>query len=334
VGLQTDWYRPTLTWRTTLLIPAAQIWAFWAQISQKKRCTQHDFPCVIIAIGNVTVGGTGKTPLTLFLANALRAQGIEVGIVSRGYPASPASPIMVSADANAKDVGDEPLLYAQAGFATCVCAQRVSSVRKLLETAPQVQVILADDALQHYALPRDMEIGVIDGARKFGNGQFLPAGPLRESPDRLQLCDAVVVNGGDAHAYKNNFSMHVEITSLRTLAGEAHTLAPNTPVTLLAAIGNPERFFAEMARFAPQGLVSAKVSLPDHSEIAVNTLNAQATDIIVVTEKDAVKIAQSAPQVQKKILVAHTAARVSPDLVEFVIERINALKKNRGPKTA
>jgi tetraacyldisaccharide 4'-kinase len=105
VGLQTDWYRPTLTWRTTLLIPAAQIWAFWAQISQKKRNTHHDFPCVIIAIGNVTVGGTGKTPLTLFLANALRARGIEVGIVSRGYPASPASPIMVNTNSNAREVG-------------------------------------------------------------------------------------------------------------------------------------------------------------------------------------------------------------------------------------
>jgi tetraacyldisaccharide 4'-kinase len=334
VSLESDWYRATLTWRTAALIPAAQIWKFWAQLSQKKRRTQHDFPCVIIAIGNVTVGGTGKTPLTLFLANALRARGIEVGIVSRGYPASPEEPVMVSANSNANEVGDEPLLYARAGLPTCVCAQRLSSVRTLLETAPQVQVILADDALQHYALPRDMEIGVIDGERKFGNARFLPAGPLRESPQRLQRCDAVVVNGGKSHEYLHCFSMNVAITSVKTLSGEAYALAANTPVTLMAAIGNPSRFFDEMVRFAPQILIAAKVALPDHSAISADMLNAQATDIIIVTEKDAVKITQSAPQVQKKILVARTAARVTPDLVEFVIERINALKKNRGPKTA
>jgi tetraacyldisaccharide 4'-kinase len=334
VGIEADWYRPTLSWRAAALIPAAQIWAFFAKVRQKKRNLHHDFPCAIIAIGNVTVGGTGKTPLTLFLANALRERGLEVGIVSRGYPASPAEPIIVKAQANASEVGDEPLLYAHAGFATCVCAQRVRAVQKLLEMSPQLHVILADDALQHYALPRDIEIGVVDGARKWGNGQFLPAGPLRESPERLQLCDAVVINGGSSLNYRNNFSMRVEIVSLRSLAGEEKTLDLNTPVTLLAAIGNPERFFAEMGRFAPQVLVRTKISLPDHSEISIETLNAQSSQVIVVTEKDAVKIAPTASQIQKTVLVAQTATRVTPDLVEFVIERINALKKNRGPKTA
>jgi tetraacyldisaccharide 4'-kinase len=334
VGIEADWYRPTLSWRTAALIPAAQIWSFFAKVRQKKRNLHHDFPCAIIAIGNVTVGGTGKTPLTLFLANALRERGLGVGIVSRGYPASPAEPIIVKAEAKANEVGDEPLLYAQAGFATCVCAQRVRAVQKLLEMSPLLDVILADDALQHYALPRDIEIGVVDGARKFGNGQFLPAGPLRESPERLQLCDAVVINGGPSLNYFNNFSMRVEIVSLRSLAGEEKPLDSDTPVTLLAAIGNPERFFAELSRFAPQVFVSAKISLPDHGEISANTLNAQSSRVIVVTEKDAVKIAPITSQIQKTVLVAQTATRVTPDLVEFVIERINALKKNRGPKTA
>jgi tetraacyldisaccharide 4'-kinase len=334
MGLVADWYRPTLTWRTALLIPAAQIWGFNAKVRQKKRRIAHEFPCTIIAIGNVTVGGTGKTPLTLFLANALRARGFKVGIVSRGYPVSPDKPIIVNVDDAASAVGDEPLLYAKAGFITCVCAERVKSIQKILATVPQIQIILADDALQHYAMPRDMEIGVIDGMRKFGNGRFLPAGPLRESPKRLTLCDAVVMNGGEANDYQNSFTMQIGINALRTLSGEAKILLPNTQITLLAAIGNPERFFTEMARFAPQVLIAARVALPDHSEISQQTLEAQATETIVVTEKDAVKLKHIEPQTHKHILVAHTQTHVTPDLVEFVVQRINELKKNRGPKTA
>ncbi len=332
MSLEADWYRPALTWRTLPLIPAAQIWAFQAKVRQKKRSISHDFPCAIIAIGNVTVGGTGKTPLTLFLAHALRARGLTVAIVSRGYPASPREPILVNPGHAAGTVGDEPLLYAAAGFVTCVCAARVKSVKKILETAPTTQIILADDALQHYALPRDIEIGVVDGERQFGNGQFLPAGPLRESPARLSLCDAVVVNGGAASAYQNGFAMTLTILALRTLAGGERNLSRHTPVTLLAAIGNPDRFFKEFARFAPQVLISARVALPDHSEISPHVINSQATQVVIVTEKDAVKLKPIASQLTKTVVVAHTQTCVAPNLVEFVIERIRALKKNRGPK--
>ncbi len=334
MGVESDWYLSTLTWRTAPLIPAAQLWAFWANISQKKRISAHRFPCLIIAIGNVTVGGTGKTPLTLFLANALRARGISVGIVSRGYPASPRAPRIVQAGDAPSEVGDEPLLYARAGHPICVCAQRVSAVEKLLSVSPTLQVILADDALSHYALPRNLEIGVVDGNRKFGNGRFLPAGPLRESPERLALCDAVVVNGGPTMGYANEFTMQMTICELRTLEGAPVVLVLNERITVLAGIGNPGRYFSEMAIFAPQVLIEKQVALPDHAEISAEILNAQPSDTIVVTEKDAVKIARIVQVVNKKILVAHTQTRVTPDLVEWLLQRIQSSQKQRGPKTA
>jgi tetraacyldisaccharide 4'-kinase len=150
----------------------------------------------VVVVGNLTVGGTGKTPLTLWLAQALRAAGLRVGIVARGYGSRTGrAPRRVAPDSRWQEVGDEPLILARrSACPTVVGTDRLAAARVL--AADDVDVILADDGLQHLRLARACEIVVIDGARGIGNGRLLPAGPLREPASRLRQVDAVVVNGG------------------------------------------------------------------------------------------------------------------------------------------
>jgi tetraacyldisaccharide 4'-kinase len=251
----------------------------------------HRLPVPVIVVGNITVGGTGKTPLTLWLVRSLQQAGWRPGIVSRGYGGSLPGPAPVLADSDPAAVGDEPLLLARrAGVPVWIGRRRARAGRALLAAHPEVNVLISDDGLQHYALARDVEIAVVDGVRRFGNGWLLPAGPLRELPARLDSVDAVVVHGGETGWLKVRppvYGMRLEPTRLRQLGdpGRTRPLAWLTGRRLhaVAGIGHPQRYFDLLRRL---GAEVQQHAFPDHHAFGVGDLP---TGTVVMTEKDAVK---------------------------------------------
>lgn len=242
-------------------------------------------PVPVIIVGNITVGGTGKTPLIIALAKLLQEQDFKVGIISRGYGGD-SVPRRVSINSDPKEVGDEALLIAQqTGCAMAVAPLRVEAGKLLLEHA-DCNVILSDDGLQHYALHRDIEIVVVDGERRFGNGYCLPAGPLREPIHRIQSVDFIVVNGEKTEA--NEYEMHVTgDTAINLVTHEQKPLsvfAGDATLHALAGIGNPERFFKLLTN---AGLTFTAHSFPDHHEFSPHDIAFKET--VLMTEKDAVK---------------------------------------------
>lgn len=247
----------------------------------------HRLPVPVLVVGNITVGGTGKTPVTAWLAGLCRDAGLRPGIVSRGYGGRPsASPRLVGADDDAADVGDEPLLLRrQTGVPVCVHPDRVAAGRRLIDEG--VNVIIADDGLQHYRLHRDLEIVVLDGERRLGNGFLLPAGPLREGAARLRRADLVLANGGQPG--EGEFPLRSGIGRLRALDGSVHCaleVLHGHAVRAVAGIGNPGRFHAQLAA---AGLRVEPVAVPDHGRVDLPALARASTVPIVMTEKDAVK---------------------------------------------
>jgi len=259
----------------------------------------------VIIVGNLTVGGAGKTPLVAWLATELTARGLTVGIASRGYGRSERTPRFVNTDSSWRDVGDEPvLLQARTGCLTVVGADRVAAAKALI--AKGVDVILSDDGLQHVRLGRDCELVVMDGQRGFGNGHLLPAGPLREPVARLQSVDALVINGAlpsvdaknavvIARALRDAAAISIVQMTLESI--DARHVADREPprplesfvgkrVHAVAGIGNPARFF--------QGLVSRGIQVvehpfPDHHPFTAADLDFGDALPVLMTEKDAVK---------------------------------------------
>jgi tetraacyldisaccharide 4'-kinase len=261
------------------------------------RSTEVGVPVVVV--GNLTVGGTGKTPFTIWLAVQLRARGFTVGIVSRGYGRSGAGAVRdVVAQSDWRQVGDEPLLLARrTGCDTVVAAERVAGARRLV--ARGAQVILADDGLQHLRLARACEVLLIDGARGFGNGRLLPAGPLRERPTRPLRADVVVVNGAATHASLARWLRPGEALTMGLAVHEARSLAGEQPpqplrswqgrrVHAVAGIGNPARFFRELRE---QGIDVIEHPFADHHAFRASELDFADDLPVLMTEKDAVKCA-------------------------------------------
>jgi len=240
----------------------------------------------VIVVGNLTVGGTGKTPFVLWLATALAARGLRVGVASRGYRGAGGAARLIMGDEDAAIAGDEALLLRRRlGMPVAVATRRADAVR-LLE--PQCDLVVADDGLQHYALHRDLEIAVIDGSRGLGNGRMLPAGPLREPRARLDRVDAVVVNGA-GFAWPGAMSMKlVPVAAVSLADGSRRPLADFSRRTVhaIAAIGNPGRFFAMLRE---HGLAVVEHPFPDHAAIAAEALPGNRTEPLLMTEKDAVK---------------------------------------------
>jgi len=247
----------------------------------------------VIVVGNLTAGGTGKTPLVAWLAGYLKQKGLRPGIVARGYGGRASNwPQQVRADSDPGSVGDEAvMLAAMTGCPMAVAPDRVAAVRQLLEYN-DCDVIISDDGLQHYALQRDLEIAVIDGVRRFGIGFLLPAGPLREPPRRLREVDLVVVNG---LAGSGEFPM-------RMLAGKARGLSQpelqrelaafrGQSVHAIAGIGNPARFFQNLQQ---HGLRVEGHAFPDHHRFQAEDLRFGDDRPVFMTEKDAVKCRQFA----------------------------------------
>ena len=252
----------------------------------------------IIVVGNLTVGGTGKTPLVIWLAQQLTQRGINVGIALRGHGASAASPRLVNANSDAREVGDEAVLIARrTQCRVAIGSRRIEAARLLV--SQKCDAVICDDGLQHLALRRDMEIVVIDGARGWGNGMLLPQGPLRERPSRLRTVDLVVINGHDktgiASTIASSMVMDLSVEQLcRVATDEAVPLATlrGALVHAVAGIGNPGRFFALLAEL---GCQVREHAFADHHPF-VNADLAFGDDLpIVMTEKDAVKCRAFAP---------------------------------------
>jgi tetraacyldisaccharide 4'-kinase len=243
--------------------------------------------CPVVVVGNLSVGGTGKTPLVCWLVARLGERGYRPGVVTRGYGGSSTDVRGVEPNDDPVVVGDEPILLARrTGVPVAVGRNRPAAAQLLLGAG--CDVIVSDDGLQHYALSRDCEVVVIDGDRRFGNGWLLPAGPLRESPSRLRGANAIVVNGGRA-LLEGALSMRLEAKSavalfdgrvmpLQAFAGRA--------VHAVAGIGNPERFF-NMLR--AHGIVVSGHPLTDHARIGAEEVVFADGKPVLMTEKDAVK---------------------------------------------
>ena len=238
----------------------------------------------VIVVGNVTVGGTGKTPLVLWLVEAARRRGLRPGVVARGYGGrAPHYPMRVVATSDVRACGDEPLLVARAtGCPVTVAPDRVAAARDVV--AQGCNLVIADDGLQHYRLARDFEILVIDGARRFGNGWCLPAGPLREPAQRR--ADAVVVNGVPAAGEWGLRLVGARAARVDGAEGELPVQQLPQPVHAVAGIGNPARFFEHLRGL---GLAVVEHAFPDHHAFVAADVDYPGAGAIVMTEKDAVK---------------------------------------------
>jgi len=249
------------------------------------KVTRFNVP--IIVVGNITVGGTGKTPIVLWLAEFLRREGFKPGIVSRGYGGESSHyPQIVTANSNAGEVGDESLLIAKRSEVPVVVdPKRVRAVKTLLEQF-NCNVVVSDDGLQHYALARDIEIAVIDSQYRFGNGFCLPAGPLREPLKRLARVD-LSLTGGEPQAGEMKFDI-VESDIIQLSTQQCYTIDDfkEKKVQAIAGIANPERFFNFLTSL---GLTFEARRFPDHYRYCRDDFFEGEDDIILMTEKDAVK---------------------------------------------
>jgi len=240
-----------------------------------------------VVVGNITLGGTGKTPLVIWLVQQLAARGLRPGVVSRGYAGERhAGTHLVGADDAAGQVGDEPLLIGRrTGAPVVIGRHRVAGVAHLAELG--VDIVISDDGLQHYALDRQMEIAVVDGERGLGNGRLLPAGPLREPAERLGTVDCVVRNGGAPEP--GQLGMTLAGATMRNLVNDSRRpLADAGGETwhAVAGVGNPERFFRLLET---QGIRLLRHPLPDHAALSAADLQFSDEYPILMTEKDAVK---------------------------------------------
>ncbi len=297
--------------------------------------TTHRVGRPVIVVGNLTVGGTGKTPLVIWLARQLTARGLKVGIVSRGYGSrSGEEPRLVSAGSSWLDVGDEPLLvFRRTGCVTIVGRDRVAAASALVEQ--HVDVIIADDGLQHLRLARECEIVVIDGARGFGNRRMLPAGPLREPVSRAAQADLLVVNGAAEHSSLTRGGVPIARAAQMTLLpgpavrvdGQGSRPLEDfrgRPVHAVAGIGNPARFFRDLRN---HGLEVIEHAFPDHHPFTAEDLSFGDDHPVLMTEKDAVKCGPFAAPgwwlVPTEAVFAQAQAR---ELLDGVLRKIGPLQ--------
>ena len=242
-------------------------------------------PVPVMVVGNIVIGGTGKTPLVIWLAREMARRGWTPGIVSRGYGRASETAEAVSPDGDPERFGDEPLLLAaKSGCPVWVGRDRARAARALLAANPQCDVIILDDGLQHYRLARDFEIAVQD-ERGHGNGLMLPAGPLREPASRR--VDALVINGGTGEG--GAFAMRLVPSTIHSLDGsrsDAPQAFSGRRVHAVAGIGNPDRFFATLAAL---GMNVVPHPFPDHHRFCAEDLAFGDGDPVLMTEKDAVK---------------------------------------------
>lgn len=246
-------------------------------------------PVPVVVVGNLTAGGNGKTPVVIWLVEQLQRRGIRPGVVSRGYGGKAAHyPLLLTSETTTAEAGDEPvLIYQRTGAPVAVSPVRSDAVKALL-AEQAVDIIITDDGLQHYALARDKEIVVIDGVRRFGNGWWLPAGPMRERASRLKRVDAVIVNGGVAKQGEIPMRLHPGM-AVNLLTGKRMAVAQLPALVAMAGIGHPPRFFATLEQCGAR--LEKCVPLADHQALVAEQVDALAApgQTLIMTEKDAVK---------------------------------------------
>jgi len=293
----------------------------WLYKKGYKKVTKLPVPVVIV--GNLTVGGAGKTPLVIYLVQQLKAAGFNPGVISRGYGGqSEKWPQAVTGSSEVNLVGDEPLLIAQrANCPVAVGPVRAEAAQLLIEHN-HCDVIISDDGLQHYALHRDIEVLVIDGVRRFGNNFCLPSGPLREPQERMREVDFIICNGGDEREegeilmqFRGEYAINMRTQERKSLtefkAQQCHALA---------GIGDPQRFFDFLK---DKGLECQTHKFPDHYVYTQKDIQFKSADAILMTEKDAVKCTQI-------VTDKHWYVPVEANLENGFIEDLITLLKNVG----
>ena len=326
------WYEPRPTLAAWLAWPLSILFGIVARARRvmyaKGIYRVARMPVPVVVVGNITAGGSGKTPLVIALAEALRERGFHPGVVSRGHGGG-GGVRAVSADSDPAVVGDEPPMVAAAGFAVWVGRKRAAAARALLAAHPECDVVICDDGLQHYALARDVEIAVVDATRGFGNGLLMPAGPLREPEERLDEVDAVVrlVSGTLPHGSqgdgRSTFMTH-EPRPWRNVRDPARTddgtAFRGEAVHAVAGIGHPQRFFAMLRA---QGLAPVEHPFPDHHAFAARDLEFPGARAILMTQKDAVKCASFADE---RFWYLPIRAVIDPALVALVEHKIRGFQ--------
>jgi tetraacyldisaccharide 4'-kinase len=293
-------------------------------------------PVPVVVVGNIYIGGTGKTPLTIWLVQALQAAGMKPGVISRGHGSSADGAREVGAASTPAQVGDEPLLIRQrTGCPVMVGRDRAATGRALLAAHPEVDILLTDDGLQHYALRRDIEIILFDG-RGAGNGWLLPAGPLREPVSRRRdftvintpRLDAGLAAAVGAHrgapapiqmVLAGDHAEQLRDRGVRRTLAELADSGAGLRIVAAAGIGNPARFFG-MLKAA--GLRIAELPLPDHHDFQDRPFAALDADLILMTEKDAVKCAQIEElRDDPRLWVVPVTARIDSALADQIVEK-------------
>lgn len=280
----------------------------------------------VIIVGNINMGGSGKTPVVIWLADQLKKAGYYPGVISRGYGVKNAQPAPVQPNSIAIEVGDEPLLIARrAHCPVWVGINRVEAGRALLRANPECNVIISDDGLQHYALQRDIEIVVADEHTAAGQ-KLLPAGPLREPVSRLQTVDAVINNGQKAiiAAYEMQLSSEQLYNLADTTKQVAATYFQNKEVVALAGIGKPERFFDYLRGL---GISFESLSFQDHHVFTAEELDNIQCDALIMTEKDAVKCEAFA---KAHYWVLPVKANMNAELLPFLLGKLKVVQYERN----
>ncbi|MCP3679420.1 MAG: tetraacyldisaccharide 4'-kinase [Gammaproteobacteria bacterium] len=285
-----SWYHSGRAF-TLFLLPLSLLFAMvvWLrrQLYHWRLLKMVKVACPVIVVGNLSVGGNGKTPLVIALAQWLQQQGYSPGIVSRGYGGCVRQATTVTAASDPRQVGDEPVLIVQrSGCPVVVGRRRAEAATKLLADN-RCDVIISDDGLQHYALGRDIEVVVVDGKRRFGNGCLLPAGPLRESLARLQQVD-YVVSRNYAEPGEHLMQWCPAADCQAVVGNETKPLTEFTGQTVhaVAAIAQPESFFATLREC---GITVIEQAFPDHYALSAADINFNDELAVIMTEKDAVK---------------------------------------------
>ena len=295
--LERHWQR--VTWTSALLYPASLL--FRAVVSLRRTAYRigifksRRVRVPVVVVGNITVGGTGKTPLVLWLADFLSQQGRRPGIVSRGHGSTIRGPHPVAPDDDPVRLGDEPVLLARrSACPVWIGRDRVAAAHALLAAHPACDTLISDDGLQHYRLQRDVELIVIDGVRGLGNGWMLPAGPLREPPARVHEADAVVINGAPlaSDVHEPAFAMRLEGATFRNVLDPHRAVGPEhfrgRRVHAIAGIGYPPRFFSHLRDL---GIDFEAHAFEDHHAFTPQDIAFADAQAILMTEKDAVKCA-------------------------------------------